>query len=300
MMSSQPGSISSRSDSGSLEVIVPDGETAIRWASHGYPSSLAKWHYHPQIEIHLIREGSGQFMAGDGLMPFEAGHVALIGSNLPHNWISDIRPGERLTHRDILCHVRPQTIRLLSSAFPETAGFEQVLRRALHAVVLSGESAHQVADLLVAMRDHEESRRVADLVAMLAIFEHAPEAESRTLVTPEYNPMVAVGAEDGINAAISYISDHLDEVSLQDAAEAAAMSASTFSRFFKRVAGIGFADFVRSLRIGRACRLLSCTDMPIARIQRMSGYANASNFNRRFLEETGPTPSAYRKNYSAR
>ena len=44
------------SDAGSLEVIVPDGDAAIRWSSHGYPSSLAKWHYHPQIEIHLIRE----------------------------------------------------------------------------------------------------------------------------------------------------------------------------------------------------------------------------------------------------
>lgn len=52
------------SDAGSLEVIVPDGDAAIRWSSHGYPSSLAKWHYHPQIEIHLIREGSGQLMAG--------------------------------------------------------------------------------------------------------------------------------------------------------------------------------------------------------------------------------------------
>ncbi|MCI1254983.1 MAG: AraC family transcriptional regulator [Bifidobacterium tibiigranuli] len=299
-MSLLPGNVGGRPDSGSLEVIVPDGGTAIRWTSHGYPNSLAKWHYHPQIEIHLIREGSGQFMAGDGLMSFEAGHVALIGSNLPHNWISDIRPGERLAHRDVLCHVRPQTIRMLSSVFPETAGFEQVLRRALHAVVLSGESARQAADLLVAMGEHDEDRRVADLIAILSIFEHASPDESRTLVTPEYNPMVAVGAEDGINAAISYISKHLDEVSLQDAADAASMSPSTFSRFFKRVAGIGFADFVRRLRIGRACRLLSCTDMPVARIQRMSGYSNASNFNRRFLEETGLTPSAYRKNYSPR
>ena len=112
------------SDAGSLEVIVPDGDAAIRWSSHGYPSSLAKWHYHPQIEIHLIREGSGQLMAGDGLMPFVPGHVAMIGSNLPHNWLSDIIPGERLSHRDVLCHIRPQTMRLLTAAFPETSGFE--------------------------------------------------------------------------------------------------------------------------------------------------------------------------------
>ena len=263
-----------------------DGDAAIRWSSHGYPSSLAKWHYHPQIEIHLIREGSGQLMAGDGLMPFVPGHVAMIGSNLPHNWLSDIIPGERLSHRDVLCHIRPQTMRLLTAAFPETSGFETVLRRSQHALVLFGDSAREAGELLVAMGEHSPVRRVADLIAILTVFEQASAQESQTVVTPEYNPEIAVGAEDGINAAITYISTHLDEVSLQGAADAAAMSVSTFSRFFKRVAGIGFADFVRRLRVGRACRLLTCTNMPIAKIQQLSGYTNASNFNRRFLEET--------------
>ena len=234
-------------------------------------------------------------MAGDGLMPFVPGHVAMIGSNLPHNWLSDIIPGERLSHRDVLCHIRPQTMRLLTAAFPETSGFETVLRRSQHALVLFGDSAREAGELLVAMGEHSPVRRVADLIAILTVFEQASAQESQTVVTPEYNPEIAVGAEDGINAAITYISTHLDEVSLQGAADAAAMSVSTFSRFFKRVAGIGFADFVRRLRVGRACRLLTCTNMPIAKIQQLSGYTNASNFNRRFLEETGMTPSQYRR-----
>ena len=32
-------------------------------------------------------------MAGNAVVPYEAGQVALIGSNLPHNWVSDIAPG---------------------------------------------------------------------------------------------------------------------------------------------------------------------------------------------------------------
>lgn len=52
------------SDAGSLEVIVPMmGMRPYVGQLHGV-CSLAKWHYHPQIEIHLIREGSGQLMAG--------------------------------------------------------------------------------------------------------------------------------------------------------------------------------------------------------------------------------------------
>ncbi|PJM73957.1 AraC family transcriptional regulator [Bifidobacterium primatium] len=288
------------SGSGTLEVIVPESDASIRWACHGYPSSLAKWHYHPQIEFHLIREGSGQFMAGDGLMPFEAGHVAMVGSNLPHNWLSDIIPGERLPQRDVLCHVRPQTVRRLMGIFPEAAGFERVLRRSQQAIVLSGESAKVAGDLLVAMGGHTPSWRVADLVALLSVFEQAPAEESRTVVTPDYNPDTAVGAEAAINSTIAYISANLDDVSLEQAARSASMSTSTFSRFFKNVAGIGFSDFVCQLRIGRACRLLTTTTMPIARIRRLSGYANASNFNRRFLARTGMTPSKYRKAHAGR
>ena len=44
----------SPNDSGVLEIIVPDAQASVRWAKHGYPSSLAKWHHHPHIEIHLI------------------------------------------------------------------------------------------------------------------------------------------------------------------------------------------------------------------------------------------------------
>ena len=69
----------SSNDSGVLEIIVPDAQASVRWVKHGYPSSLAKWHHHPHIEIHLIREGTGLMMAGNAVVPYEAGQVALIG-----------------------------------------------------------------------------------------------------------------------------------------------------------------------------------------------------------------------------
>ena len=261
------------SGSGALEVIVPDADAAVRWASHGYPNSLAKWHHHPQIEFHLIREGSGLMMVGDCVVPCRAGHVALIGSNLPHNWVSDVKPGGRLARRDVLCHVRPQTVKALMACFPETARFNLVLRRAARAMVLSGESAQAAGALLEGMGDHDPARRVADLIELFGVFADAPETE-----------------------AIAYVTENLaGEISLEEAARLVSMSPSAFSRFFKRAAGIGFSDFVRRLRIGRAKRLLATTDRAVARIREECGYDNASNFNRRFLDETGTTPSTYRK-----
>lgn len=237
------------SGSGALEVIVPDADAAVRWASHGYPNSLAKWHHHPQIEFHLIREGSGLMMVGDCVVPCRAGHVALIGSNLPHNWVSDVKPGERLARRDVLCHVRPQTVKALMACFPETARFNLVLRRAARAMVLSGESAQAAGALLEGMGDHDPARRVADLIELFGVFADAPETEAHTVVTPGYDLELSSDTERTVNEAIAYVTENLaGEISLEEAARLVSMSPSAFSRFFKRAAGIGFSDFVRRLR----------------------------------------------------
>lgn len=193
------------SGSGALEVIVPDADAAVRWASHGYPNSLAKWHHHPQIEFHLIREGSGLMMVGDCVVPCRAGHVALIGSNLPHNWVSDVKPGERLARRDVLCHVRPQTVKALMACFPETARFNLVLRRAARAMVLSGESAQAAGALLEGMGDHDPARRVADLIELFGVFADAPETEASTVVTPGYDLELSSDTERTVNEAIAYV-----------------------------------------------------------------------------------------------
>ena len=202
----------SPNDSGVLEIIVPDAQASVRWAKHGYPSSLAKWHHHPHIEIHLIREGTGLMMAGNAVVPYEAGQVALIGSNLPHNWVSDIAPGERLRQRDVVCHVRPETMRLLMSGFPETSGFAMVLKRAGQALVLSGESARQAGSILESMEEHSLACRVSDLIRVLDVFAHAPADESYTVVASGYDPAVCSGAERVVNDAIEYISSGCEMV----------------------------------------------------------------------------------------
>jgi AraC-like DNA-binding protein len=95
---------------------------------------------------------------------------------------------------------------------------------------------------------------------------------------------------------ISYVvKNFAGDIRLSRAAEAASMSEPSMSRFFKRSTGVGFAEYVRKLRIGLACRLLAETDREIVEISAEAGYENLSNFNRSFRREKGMTPSNYRK-----
>ena len=43
-----------------FELIVGQPRQSFRWNVHDYPFPLAKWHYHPEYELHLIQETSGK------------------------------------------------------------------------------------------------------------------------------------------------------------------------------------------------------------------------------------------------
>jgi AraC-like DNA-binding protein len=87
------------------------------------------------------------------------------------------------------------------------------------------------------------------------------------------------------------------------AAELAAeleMSDSSFSRFFRRATGNTFTDFLSRVRVSRACQLLMETDRQVTQICYEVGFNNVANFNRRFLEIKGMTPTEFRRQAAKR
>ncbi len=97
------------------EHIMLDANSAIRWFEHGYPHPLARWHHHPELEIHLIQASSGTALVGDAAVAFEAGDLFLIGSDLPHNWISAVAPGTVIEARDALVQFAPELLQRISA-----------------------------------------------------------------------------------------------------------------------------------------------------------------------------------------
>lgn len=46
------------------------------------------WHYHPQFELCYVKKGFGQRIVGDSNNMFQEGDLVLLGSNLPHCWVT--------------------------------------------------------------------------------------------------------------------------------------------------------------------------------------------------------------------
>jgi AraC-like DNA-binding protein len=279
-----------------LEVILPPADQSFRWYEHDYPYDLARWNHHPEFEIHLIRQGSGKLVAGDYIGPFSAGHVALIGPDLPHDWMGDLTSGEYLKGRDVVLQFDGTALLSLRSTYPEIGGLRQLFEQARRGLQFHGETALQAAAMLERIGTAQGLERLIIFLQLLDTLAKAPLAELQVLASTCYAPTLDARSSDRIHRAFEYLLSELTgDVRLSVIAQRLGMSEPGFSRFFKRNTGHGFIDLMRKLRIQRACRLLVQTEHSIADICFDVGYSNLSNFNRHFRIEMHQTPTDYRR-----
>lgn len=278
-----------------LEIILPEPGQSFRWYEHDYPYPLARWNHHPEFEIHLIRRGSGKLLAGDYIGPFGAGHVALIGPDLPHDWMGDVVPGDSVPGRDAVLQFDGATLLALGPALPELCALKQLFELARRGIEFTGVTALAAAALLEDIGQARGLQRLISFLQLLATLAMAPARDVRVLASACYAPCLDARSCERINQAFDYLTKELtDDVRLSVIAARVGMSEGGFSRFFKRMTGLGFIDLMRKLRIQRACRLLIQTERSVAQICFEVGYENVSNFNRHFRHEMNQTPSDYR------
>jgi hypothetical protein len=99
------------------------------------PYFYNQWHYHEELELTYIRQGSGTRFVGDHIENFQAGDLVLLGSNLPHFWRSEdpsFREGNTALCESTVVHFAPG---LLSPTFSHLPEFADIL---LNMVLLVG------------------------------------------------------------------------------------------------------------------------------------------------------------------
>jgi AraC-like DNA-binding protein len=84
------------------------------------------------------------------------------------------------------------------------------------------------------------------------------------------------------------------DVTLEGAADVAALSKFYFTRYFKQQTGQTFHRYLNRIRIDKAKEYLIETDKTIMDISLLCGFSNLSTFNRLFRLYGGITPSSYR------
>lgn len=89
----------------------------------------------------------------------------------------------------------------------------------------------------------------------------------------------------------------VDQVSVGRLAEIAGISPAHFNRRFRQLLRLSPMEYVRSLRLHEAKRLLATTNQNIGQIAVAAGFYDQSYFTKRFRKATGMTPLAYRRHF---
>jgi AraC-like DNA-binding protein len=136
--------------------------------------------------------------------------------------------------------------------------------------------------------------RVATLLKILNLISTA---ESTPLSSFVYKKRYTDDEGKRMNDVFEYAMEKFYEpITLEEIADKAHMNKNSFCRYFKKRTNKTFFQFLIEIRIENACKLItSSPDLSIAMISEQCGFGTIANFNRKFKEIKGLTPTDYRR-----
>jgi AraC-like DNA-binding protein len=252
------------------------------------------WHYHPEYELTYIQRGNGTRLIGDHVGEYTSGDWVLLGPNLPHCWYSDAELAPEAGEQAIVIQFPHHLVAETLLKLPEFASLRRLMQRSVLGVSFSSSDLRPD----VVMNGIAEMRGAERLIGLLGLLERLSEVRSETIASSAYRPH----ADQVAGGRLAQVFDHIHRryampIRLTDVADLAGMTPTSFSRFFRMMAGQTYIGYVTHLRIHRASEKLIHSRDTIAEIAYQCGFNNLSNFNRIFQDRKSMTPSEFRKRY---
>ena len=228
-------------------------------------------HFHTNFEVIYVFEGQVDAVIGGNKASLLAGDMALCLSNEIH---------EYKTVGSSLCWVT-----VFSGDFvPE---FERRVKgkRVTDSRVFCTEPTKEFLKQIFLKEDTEDHFLISACLNLIC-GEFLKKATLQVKEGKEYSK---------INEITDYLSENFkNALTLTDAAAALGYERCYFSKMFKGVFGVGFCDYINTLRFGAAARELTHTSKSITDVALDSGFQSVRSFNEVFRKKSGMTPQKYR------
>src|SRR5258706_5579439 len=251
---------------------------------HFYPHFLKVWHYHPELELVLIKKSSGTRFLGDTIKKFQEGDLVLIGENLPHMWQNDPIYFENEIDTAAEALVIYFSHDFAGKGFleqPELAPVKELLETAKRGILFTGQTKNIAAEALENMLHANDFDRFIQFIQLLGLL--ANESQIAILSSPGFVDSFKKEENRRLDKIYEYVlSNFKEEIHLEKVADLAGMNISSFCRYFKKTTNKTFSHFLNEVRIGFACRLLMEHKYNISETCYECGFNNISNFNRQF------------------
>lgn len=265
---------------------------------HTLPNFGTVWHYHPELELHYIVRGEGVRFVGDNVSNFNSGELLLLGENLPHMW----RCNEQYFKRDPKVTAEAVVVQFLPDFMgkdflkkTESNAILNLYDRAKAGLIISGSTKEKLIGL---MHGSVKTKGLSRLVLILNMLEIL--CESTDMKPISSNPVLHHSSKeeiDRLNKVYNYaLANYKNELTLEEIASVANLSATSFCRYFKMMTKKTFHDFLIEIRISHAQRMLIEDSLATAEAVCFEcGFNNRSIFFGHFKRITGSTPFEYKR-----
>ena len=244
-------------------------------------------HSHPYYELIYVRSGSFTYFIENKLLDVGSKNVILVDKNTFHKAIIT----NDVTNTYLIIRFYEDFI-----ASPFLDDCNDIFKKKQ---IIIKESNYLLIDLLFSKMYHEYDKKGKNwkilvryqLCELISILRNISEDTSKST---EYS------TQSNIERIVNYINtkvltENEGELNLESISRFFSMSPTYFSRMFKKQIGIGFKEYIISLKILNAKKLMHSTDLPIMEIAYRSGFSDSNYFATTFKRIEGISPTAYKK-----
>lgn len=255
--------------------------------SHHMPIS----HFHSTFEIYYLLSGNRAFFIKDRTLVIHEGDVIIISPNILHRTTNAEMPEhERLIvniHEQYMATVNPSYRDIMQPLFEN----EYMIVKCPLQDRLSIEALARTI-----MQEMQDRRSGFEMYAQTLVLQlliiccrHVKMNSMEQAESP--SPM-----HERISEVVRYMNSHyMQDLPLHLLAEQFYVSPYYLSRFFKEATGFTFVEYLNSVRIKEAIKLLEQTSMKVSLIAKKVGFGSVTHFGRVFKSVTGHVPLYYRK-----
>ena|SRR5690554_399213 len=266
----------------------------IKWCDYDY--FKFPLHFHNEYEIVYILKSTGTRFVGNSIEPYSDGDLVFLGSSLQHMYRSD--PEYYKGDKDLRVHAI--TLQFSSSFFdyavnnyPEFIKIKSLLLNAKRGVSFDKDANHEIRERIIHALELKGLPLLLECVQILSLMSSS---DKYTLLNREDSESTSdfIEADARLVKVLSFIKrEYNRHLSLDEIAGVAGMNQSAFCRFFSEKTGKTCTEYINSLRINYACKLLLEGRLTITEVCYESGFNNISNFNRQFKRITKHSPTEY-------
>jgi AraC-like DNA-binding protein len=218
-----------------------------------------------------------------------------MGINTPHEFLCDPRffniteefYGEGIVIQFMYDFLGDKFFKL-----PENQNISNFILGAERGYCFFGETKKKIISIMLKMKEMNENDRLYSLFKIFNIF--ASTKEYKILSSPAFSQPFWQEGTGPMQKALKFILQNFQkQIFINDLLQITNMSNTAFYASFKATYRMTFKEYLLTIRVGYACKLLTNPSQSISSIAYESGFENISNFNRQFKNIKGITPSEF-------